>query len=521
MYKILIADDEHIVIESLTFIIRSSFEGECELASAKSGRQAIELAESFRPDIVIMDIHMPGINGLKAMEEILRVSSRIRFLILTAYSNFEYAKEALRLGAVNYLTKPVNRAALVEQLSAVMRAIDQEREQRQEALSIQEKMEVVMPILENSFVVSLIMGGGDGGEAYRRLLGVEAPYGVAMVIEWGEGRQPEGMGNPVGAAVRAHKLLSPLMETVRIYFKSYLSGVMGNKLIAVLPAQETPTPYEERLSIIERAIAMTGALGDVLSADVRVGIGPARPWERMEQSYQEALTALRQGRRTVTHADDLHTGDETQDAERMERALMEALRWGLSAQAGQEASVYALWLLRRGDPEAARLRLVETAALALRLLRGSGGAPEGNEAVSSLLTCEGEEALRGAFVSLMERIAAQMCVPHDTPDGPIARAQAYIREGFARPITLSQVARQVNISPYYFSKLFKEETGQNFSDYLTAVRIDAAKRLLARMDYPIKQICVESGFANPNYFSRIFKKCTGLTPTEFRDALHG
>ena len=521
MYKILIADDEHIVIESLTFIIRSGFEGECEIAPAKSGRQAIELAESFRPDIVIMDIHMPGINGLKAMEEILRVNGKIRFLILTAYSNFEYAKEALRLGAVNYLTKPVSRATLLEQLSAVMRAIDQEREQRQEALSIQEKMEVVMPILENSFVVSLIMGGGEGGESYRRLLGVEAPCGVAMVIEWGEGHQPEGMGNPVGAAVRAHKLLSPMMETVRMYFKCYLSGVMGNRLVAVLPAQEMPTPYEERLSIIERARAMAGALGGVLCADVRIGVGPSRPWEQMDQSYQEALTALRRGRRTVTHADDLHTGEESQeDARRMERALLDALRWGMSAQAGQEASVYAAWLLREGDPEAVRLRMVETAALALRLARESGGPQEGNEAVSSLLVCR-QEALRGEFVSLMQRIAGKMCVARSAPEGPIVRAQAYIREGFARPITLSQVAREVNISPYYFSKLFKEETGQNFSDYLTAVRIDAAKRLLAQPQYPIKQVCVESGFANPNYFSRIFKKCTGLTPTEFRDALHG
>lgn len=521
MYKILIADDEHIVIESLTFIIRSGFEGECEIASAKSGRQAIELAESFRPDIVIMDIHMPGINGLKAMEEIQRGSGKIRFLILTAYSNFEYAKEALRLGAFNYLTKPVSRAALVEQLSAVMRDIDQERERRQEALSIQERMEVVMPILENSFVVSMIMGGGEGGEAYRRLLGVEAPCGIAMIIEWGEGRQPEGMGNPVGAAVRAHKLVSPLMETVRMYFKSYLSGVMGNKLVAVLPAQDMPTPYEERLSIIERARTMAGALGDVLMADVRIGVGPARPWERMDESYQEALTALRQGRRTVTHADDLHTADETQDDARMERALLDALRWGVSVQARQEASVYAAWLLRRGDPEAARLRMVETAALALRLLRENGGAQTGNEAVASLLGCEDEDALRGAFTALMGRIAGQMHVTRDKPDGPIVRAQAYIRSGYAKPITLSQVAREVNISPYYFSKLFKEETGQNFSDYLTAIRIDAAKHLLARPECPIKQVCVESGFSNPNYFSRIFKKCTGLTPTEFRDALHG
>ena len=86
-----------------------------------------------------------------------------------------------------------------------------------------------------------------------------------------------------------------------------------------------------------------------------------------------------------------------------------------------------------------------------------------------------------------------------------------------KDISLDSVAQAVSISPYYFSKLFKEETGTNFSDYLTELRINRAKQLLDEdPDRNIKEISIESGYSNPNYFSRIFKKWTGSTPTERR-----
>ena len=91
MYKIMLADDEGIVIESLTFIIEKNFGQKCEVASAKTGRSVIELAESFRPDIAIMDIQMPGINGIDAMKEIRRFNASTVFIVLSAYDKFDYA----------------------------------------------------------------------------------------------------------------------------------------------------------------------------------------------------------------------------------------------------------------------------------------------------------------------------------------------------------------------------------------------------------------------------------------------
>ena len=102
--RILICDDEGIVQESLKFMIQKSFGSACETESAKNGRTAIELAEAFRPDINLMDIQMPGINGIEAMREIRKNSPHVIFIVLTAYDKFTYSQSSIDIGVMAYLT---------------------------------------------------------------------------------------------------------------------------------------------------------------------------------------------------------------------------------------------------------------------------------------------------------------------------------------------------------------------------------------------------------------------------------
>lgn len=99
------------------------------------------------------------------------------------------------------------------------------------------------------------------------------------------------------------------------------------------------------------------------------------------------------------------------------------------------------------------------------------------------------------------------------------KAKDYIRQNFQKDLTLDEVSKSVDISPYYFSKLFKQETGENFIEYLTRVRMKNAEKLLLDPSYSIKEICVMCGYGDPNYFSRIFKKYEGVTPSEYRERL--
>lgn len=155
MYKIMLADDEGIVIDSLKFIIEKEFGEECMVEYAKTGRSVIELAEKFRPDIAIMDIQMPGINGIEAMKEIRKGNQNVHFIVMSAYDKFDYAKEAIKLGVLEYITKPMERKKIVSVLKKGMAIIQEEREKRSNELLIKEKLETVIPIIEKSDSINI------------------------------------------------------------------------------------------------------------------------------------------------------------------------------------------------------------------------------------------------------------------------------------------------------------------------------------------------------------------------------
>ena len=149
MYKIMLADDEGIVIDSVKFIIEKEFGDKCVVEFAKTGRSVIELAESFRPDIAVMDIQMPGINGIEAMKEIRSFSKNTIFIVMSAYDKFDYAKEAIKLGVLEYITKPMERTKIVDALKKAMDKIDSDREKRSNELLIKEWENLALKIEEN------------------------------------------------------------------------------------------------------------------------------------------------------------------------------------------------------------------------------------------------------------------------------------------------------------------------------------------------------------------------------------
>ena len=157
MYRIMLADDEGIVIDSLKFIIEKEFGSECMVEYAKTGRSVIELAENYRPDIAVMDIQMPGINGIEAMKEIKANNRNIVFIVMSAYDKFDYAKEAISLGVMEYITKPMEKTRIVAALRKAMEQIDRERERRSNDLLIREKLENVIPVIESGLIYDILL----------------------------------------------------------------------------------------------------------------------------------------------------------------------------------------------------------------------------------------------------------------------------------------------------------------------------------------------------------------------------
>ena len=168
-----------------------------------------------------------------------------------------------------------------------------------------------------------------------------------------------------------------------------------------------------------------------------------------------------------------------------------------------------------------RLKVLEYIIRAEKIAFDSGAVNYGfsyrRNYLDTALSCTGYEDLRKWFLEKMTGICQLIHnQKEDQSDSAVKKAKAYIQEHFDSDLSLDEVSREVNISPYYFSKLFKEESGENFIEYLTRVRITKAKEMLENPSLSIKEISAMSGYSDPNYFSRAFKKQTNMTPSEYK-----
>ena len=527
MYKIMLADDEGIVIDSLTYIIRQNFGDRCEIVSAKTGRSVIELAESFRPDIAFMDIQMPGINGIEAMKEIRKNNANLIFIVMSAYDKFDYAKEAINLGVLDYLNKPVNQRKIVAVLQRAMELIDARREKRSRDLEIREKLEIVVPMIEQGFVMAGLLQEGEtsGIENYRQLLGMTEENLFTLVLEFGEEQEGEHMTNPVGTGVRLQRLYGRSCETIRDFYRCYIGPLMTNRLVVCVPTEMEQGDYDSRVRDVEKCRQLQKKLSEATGLSCRIGIGSILPPEKMAESYRDAEKALETGKGSVAHCRDLPVFCEYEPDYplHLENRLFDCIKAGKAQEAKEAARNYFDWMeeTQKDYEPNIRLKTLEFVLFMEYVAYKSGGLLYRFRDRGEYLELAEKEELgkvRSWFVQKAEAAAGNVAgQKKEYSNEAIEKAQEYIRHNYRKDLSLEEMSRQMDMSPYYFSKLFKEVTGSNFVEYVTGVRMKCARELLLEGGKSIKQICAEIGYSDPNYFSRIFKRYEGCTPTEFRE----
>ena len=532
MYRILLADDEGIVLNSMTFLIEKNFDGKFEIETAKTGRAAIEIAEHFRPDIIFMDIQMPGINGIEAMKEIRVLLPGVIFIVLTAYDKFDYAKEAINLGVMEYLNKPFNQKDVVAVLQTAMEKIDDRQRRRREDLQTKERMETVMPIIENGFIYSVIFEEQIDEDIanYKDLLEISAPYGYIMVVVFGEMQQGHLMTNVVGSSVKAQTTYyNKVRELIKDSFPDAIVGsVSANRIPIYIPSTENKMELSERGVIIEKCRTLVRNMSKATDISYRIGIGGMRRIKSASESYEEAIKALVSTNGSVAHIDDLPltvSYEESYPAD-LENAIFEKLEDGDQDACLVKAGEFYDWMVSAYPDDIMSIRL-KTLEFVLRaeseMYRSGGHTYEFNsrkDYLQEIMEAQSLDKLKAWYMDRMRVAARELQTgSKDRTHHVIKKAIDYIENNFHKDISLDELAGDLGISSYYFSKLFKEEKGEGFVEYLTRRRVDEAKALLKSPEHSIKEVGVACGYSDPNYFSRIFKKSTGMTPTEYKEKL--
>lgn len=530
MYKIMLADDEGIVIDSLKFIIEKNFENQCIVEFAKTGRSVIELAERFRPDIAFMDIHMPGINGIDSMKEIIKTNSNIIFIVLSAYDKFDYAKEAINLGVLEYLNKPVSQKVIVEVLKKAIGLLDEKREKRSNDLLIKEKLEIVIPIIENGFIYSIMTSEhfAEDIENYKNMLGINKEYGYMLTLVFGESQKGNYMTNAVGSSIRTQMNYTKVRELVKEEFYCIIGSVMSNKVSVFIPYNDKKMEYNERIELIEKSRSLVRKLKHSMGISFRIGIGSVKLLNDSLESYNESLKSLINTTGTVAHVDDLpiRSNYESGYPIDIEKAILNSIKEGDVSECVRETNLFFDWMAENypdGDINV-KLKILELALFADHEVFLSGGMTyhfTGRaEYLLTINNMHDNMGLKHWLISKLTEACHNVVVKkEENTNCIIKKAQEYILQHYKKDISLDGISRELDISPYYFSKLFKDVCGINFVEYLTNVRIEKAKDLLNTSEMSMKEICVHIGYNDPNYFSRIFKKSTGRTPTEYKEGM--
>ena len=527
MYRILLADDEGIMLDSLKNVIQKEYGDNVEIECAKTGRTAIEKAENFHPDIAFMDIQMPGINGIAAIREIRSFNASCLFYVISAYDKFDYAKDAIALGVEKYLMKPISRKVILETVAEAMKKVDSIRERRSDQLKIQEKLETVVPVVENGFVTGMLLSDDvHDVEYYRQLLEVHEAYAYCEMIRFGFEKEDGNLASSVDTKVRAQEAYEQIRAIIKSFQRCIIGPIMSDRIVLVVPHENETSTYEERIETIDRMRSILDRLSGKLQMKFRAGIGKIYRFADLRMSYQEAAGALRTAGARVVHTDDItsHGVFEDDYPVELERDAFSALTRGdVPGTRDRSAELFA-WMLAK-DPDDLNSMRLKVLELVLRAEYDAFHTGSVNYAydyrkdyltqVNSLMD---PDQIRDWYLDRMIAISSMIRDQNEEQsESTVSKACKYIQENFRKDISLDDVSKEVNVSPYYFSKLFKEEVGENFIEYLTRLRIECSKELLRRAALTIREAGLQSGYADPNYFSRIFKKQTGMTPREYRE----
>lgn len=536
LYRIILVDDEEEVRKGIIRKIDWEALGFQVVGDAENGQDALEKIEQLEPDVVMTDIRMPYMDGLTLTFWIRQKYPSVKVLIFSGFDDFEYAQKAIKLNVTEYILKPVNVEELTRILNRVRENLDQEIEQRRDVDLLRESYLSSLPILRELFLNDMVRGNMPAENIRQKLeeykidiLGAEKWLTAVINVE-NEASEETGLTLHQEKELIPISVKSLLEDNLKDYcrFMAFNSAV-GVTLIAAVDGERKQTSLIDLLGDICKEIKR------ILQVTVTIGIGYfSRELEQLPAAYQSAVDALGY-REIVGTGKTIYINDmepvsrgKLQLETRDEADLIAVVKFGTREKIEAAAKNFAARM------EGARvhmrqlqvyqmsiinclIRLMQQQDLELGAMFGTdemyGKVIYGNmkpEEFASVITevgCRMNEAMNRERDKTAKKV--------------ILEAKQYILDHYQDPeLSVDVMCRQLHMSPAYFSTVFKRETGQTYIAYLTEVRLDKAVELLNTTDDKTYVIAQKVGYQEQNYFSYVFKKRFGISPTKFRGSQH-
>ena len=539
MTRVLLVDDEYYFRQALKATIPWEANGFVVCGEARDGEEALEKLSALSPDIVLVDINMPILDGLEFARIVRERALPIKIVILSGHSEFEYARQAVQLGVGNYLLKPVDDDALLETLQALRLQLDREQGMRIEMDQLKQQVRENRPLLKAKLLHELLQGQTTMNQEQLRQ---RMSYLAVPLI--GTGFQ--------SAVVEPDAENSASWDYEERQLWNYAITNLAGEILGEEISHEICFDDEDRVCILVSYSAPGGRpAGPELLAErleqlreciqrlirvftVSIGIGDVKPaLEEMTASYREALLALKS--RIATGANRVIPFATLGEANPKTHLLTSAMRTRLLMHLRTANREEALDMVSdafgkvRGEqvgPELLPVFCMDLASLCLELLTDMGLPmrevfPETPMAlvdqVQSFRTLrEMEQWATQTLALTMDTVAARR---HSKADSLVRDIKQFIADHHGdEDLGIDSLSKHLFVHYSHLCLVFKRETGSTLNEYITAYRMERARELFDAGNRLVSDVALRVGYPDANYFGKLFKKHYGTTPSRYVDA---
>ena len=522
MKKVIIADDEQHICRLINALIDWNAFGLEVSGFAHDGDSAYEMCREKSPDFLITDIRMPGLGGIDLIKKIYETLPDIKVIVITGYSHFSYAHQALRYNVVDYLLKPIQKEELEQALEKGLSMMKKEE-------SILKRGNMAMKSMQDikDNLLTLLLNKRDvfleeyhlkfSGNTWQLLQ-------IDFVLSSDE-------NTPSVQEFLNEKIKNVVVEELKQEKVEILTALVDNNFYCLLNGDRNI--LEQTDTKIMQVRNKLLVINDILQK-INFTIGISSFCGKINQVHDcvnECHTCINQ---------------------KIVKGKNKIIRYDSIPVIEQEASFFVdenfrktfLKLIAEGDGEEISAQINELSTLLYRY----SGKIDGNvvlevydmlvkmffKAIQVFNFKDFQEftqdnllahshcfySISGAFAYLGDvfllLLGRSKAEKEDKNTRPIRNAQLYIEEHYMEQITLEEIAKHVGLNETYLSSIFKKQVGKSLIDFLTYTRIQRAKELLLNREKSINEIAEEVGFNDAKYFTKRFKKFTGVSPNEYR-----
>lgn len=535
MYKVMIVDDEDLIVSLIQKLIDWEKYDMAVVGTASNGIDALTEVQRVQPDIVIVDVRMPGYDGITFMQKLREINTRIKFIVISGHKKFEYAKSAMKYNVEDYLIKPINKSELEHILQKLQHKLTGELQSETIQQTLSSELTASHRQLHSYFLEAFFQGTLPLSKL------TEEEINQTYFTTFSPGQY---CGIIIKLDARNTKLDSVFIETLltRISEQFHKSASCICHEILSRPSTDSLQvicnyPPDKQADFMNLQKELFSHIKDILCKfeDIQLTFG----FGSFRDTLKDAQKSLNEAHHCIMARISLGTqksifySDLKEDPGISPIILTDTslVKWNESLRSFETNQMKVQLLNFYSFAEKYKYqdnliyqkitdklhRSFYDYIVKIDLCKKNYSEFVSEFQQASCWAFTGK-MLADAFISQIDSYISQYISEDSKDSNPAIRiAKKYIAENYQSNISMSSMAELVNLSAVYFSVLFKREVGTNFLDYLNQYRLEASKKLLKQVKYNINEVAALSGFQDSRYFSKLFKKTFGITPTDYRN----